>query len=108
MKPHWQRLVDEFVPEEIGKLARLMWSSVHGDAAILHRPLLYTEHCKHLRNDLLKYHAHLPVVLAKKKGSQYFFRVPARSRSHWREEMLPHGAAPKAVNGRWTRCHARP
>lgn len=96
MKPHWQRLVDEFVPEEIGKLARLMWSSVHGDAAILHRPLLYTEHCKHLRNDLLKYHACR--LFAKKKEVSISSAYLLDHVSHWREELLPHGAAPKAVN----------
>lgn len=57
LKPHWERIIREFVPEEVAALARLMWSSVHGDARVLHVPDLYTDKYRHLRSDLHKYHA---------------------------------------------------
>lgn len=90
MKPHWQRLVQEIVPKDVSELARLMWSSVHGDARILHEPELYTDAYKHLRSDLKRYHACR--VIVKDAGEHievpnYFTGhvVPLLERaSHWR------------------------
>lgn len=53
----WKRIVSEIVPPDVAKLARLMWASTQGDAAILHLPALYTDEGLHVRRDLEKYHA---------------------------------------------------
>lgn len=53
----WKRIIAEIAPTEVGDLARLVFSSVRGDALVLHAPELYTEDHIHTRSDLIKYHA---------------------------------------------------
>lgn len=54
----WQRVIKSGgVPENVAKLARLMWSSTQQDASILHCPSLYTDEYKFVYRDLVKYHA---------------------------------------------------
>ena len=103
MKPHWQRLVNEFVPKEVGDLARQMWASVHGDADILHRPELYTEEYKHLRSDLLKYHACRLIAKREENLRHRFEDDPLHLRlidrmQHWRELYARNVISPKAFN----------
>lgn len=101
MKPHWERIVKEIVPAEVNELARLMWSSVHGDAAILHRPELYTDQYKHLRGDLKRYHACR--LIAKREESQGAYageRLPSllERAELWRQLYAANVVSPKAFN----------
>lgn len=58
LKPHWDRMVKEVAPPMVRALARQMWGSVRGDAAILHRVELYDDpQYAHVLKDLNKYHA---------------------------------------------------
>lgn len=103
MKPHWERLVKEFVPKEVGDLARLMWSSVHGDADILHKPELYTDAYKHLRGDLLKYHACRLIAKREETLGRRYDDEPLRLQlidrmQHWRELYTRNVVSPKAFN----------
>ncbi|MBA3867767.1 MAG: PcfJ domain-containing protein [Anaerolineae bacterium] len=98
MKPHWERIVKEIVPADVSELARLMWSSVHGDADILHRPELYTDEYKHVRGDLKKYHACRLIV--KKEENIYSIEVPSllERAKLWRQLYAANVVSPKAFN----------
>ena len=101
MKPHWQRLVKEFVPKEAGDLARLMWSSTHGDAAILHRSELYTDEYKHLRSDLLRYHACRLIAKREENSSDNYVKDNYRyveRMQQWRQLYAANVVSPKALN----------
>src|SRR6185503_18145984 len=97
MKPHWERIVKEIVPEEVSTLARLMWSSVYGDAAILHRPELYTDDYKHLRGDLKRYHACR--LIAKREEDKTFDGETLLERAGlWRQLYSANVVSSKAFN----------
>ncbi len=96
MKPHWQRLVTEIVPKEVSELARLMWSSVHGDARILHEPALYTDAYKHLRSDLKRYHACR--VIVKRDEADLQSGPLLDSAPQWRTLYAQNVVSPKALN----------
>jgi len=101
MKPHWQRLVKEIVPKEVGDLARLMWSSTHGDASILHRAELYTEAYKHLRGDLLRYHACRLIAKREESLRHRYDDVPSsllERMQQWRQLYAGNAVSPKALN----------
>lgn len=102
IKPHWQHLI-EFVPPEISHLARLMWSSVHTDAAILHRHEIYAEGCIHLYSDLKKYHACRLIAKAEEKRIDPHFSeerhlLLIESVKNWRQLYAENVTSPKAFN----------
>lgn len=104
LKPHWQRLVSEIAPPDVSELARLMWSSVHGDAAILHQPELYSDDYRHLRHDLKRYHACR--LIAKQEGERLIIpdyetgAVPPLIERvmDWRRLYAGNAVSPKALN----------
>ncbi len=100
MKPNWQRLIREFVPTEVADLARLMWSSAHGDATILHKPELYTDTYLHLRSDLKRYHACR--LIAKREESLHSDGTETPSlierAALWRQLYATNALSPKAFN----------
>lgn len=51
------RVRTDIAPANVVELARKMWASNHTDAKVCHLDKLYTDEYKHLRGDLLKYHA---------------------------------------------------
>lgn len=51
------RVRADIAEPEVVELARKMWASTHTDTRIVRRDELYTDEYRHLRGDLLKYHA---------------------------------------------------
>lgn len=98
MKPHWERLVKAIVPKEVANLARLMWSSVHGDADILHRPELYTEEHAYLRGDLMRYHACRLIAKREEATGIVDGQTPLQRAAQWRTLYADNAVSPKALN----------
>lgn len=82
----WRKLIEQLKASEpeVESLARLMWSSIQGDAPILHLPELYAASAQYIRADLTKYHA-CRLYAGTLSGND----DPLAKVARWREQLTP-------------------